>query len=325
MNNYCDDMFNNLEEMVNDADTFGGDTTGAMVDAIFQSEEAAGASPHGLHQIGQLRNNLVPLLGVPLTSIPIDKKWEMLNILGGIGKGSLIFQGQILEILSLDYPGNRKQFYDDVNNRTGLKPKAIDDRRRVFRVLNALFQRHNLTWPEAAAYVLNLPFILWREITQKKHQGRWEWRDGKVYLTGPCVGSGHELSEYIGSKGDKSDNLLRAALRERVQAPSQTVKEEDDETMQGICPSPPIPCEIQFWDFGGTSITDSRHVRGVNVVPAGEQNDTGFTFSNTTFSCWYECYSSNGQTTRRKLHFYDPHFERWEDIDLPEVTGEEEI
>ena len=319
--NNSDDNLNNEEQ----GSPYGGDTTGAMIDAILATEEATGVSSLVLNQLRQMKDNLVGYLDQPFTTVPQEQKWQIVLHLNGVGGVCLICQGRILEHLFLDYHGDRKRFLDDCNRYARIKQQAVDDRRRVYRVLNQVLSAHGLTFTTATEYIDRVTYTLWRVLTEQKWTGRWEWRDGKVYLTAPASGAGHELSEYVGGRGEKSDALLRRALMEPAHdEPGDDDEQESDES-NGIVPALTTSADINTWDMIGNDDVPDRQVRGVNVAPSGDDNNTDFHETEPSFSAWYEFYCSNQGIMGRKVHFYDPHLEHWSVFDLPDVTEQEVV
>lgn len=312
-----------LNALVQQSSAYGGDTTGEMVEAIFATGRAGGANEIVLGRLQQMKNAFADYLDEPFENVPLDMKWKMVAHLNGIGGTCFIYQGRLLEHLWLEYHGDRKRFFEDCNQR-GLKQKAVDDRRRVYRVLGEVLRSRELGWREAVGYITSIQYTLWREITQAKWNGRWEWRDGKVYLTSPAKGAGRELSTFAGNKDEKADNLLRLALMDSSNTPPPDEPDEP-ESPNGLTPALSTPTDVNTWDLIGDDETPDRQVRGVNITPVGDSSDTDFEKTEASFSAWYEFHQSEQVITGRKVHFYDPHLEQWRVFDLPDVTGEEVI
>ena len=311
-------LSDNLDALVQQGNPYGGDTTGEMVEAIFTAERAEGASETVLDRLQHMKDAFADYLDEPFENVPLDMKWKMVAHLNGIGGTCFIYQGRLLEYLWLEYHGDRKRFFEDCNQR-GLKQKAVDDRRRVYRVLNDILHTRELNWREAAGYITSIQYTLWREISQKKWIGRWEWRDDKVYLISPAKGAGRELSDFAGNRNEKADNLLRLALMDSSNMPPPDEPDEPESPI-GLTPALSTATDVNTWDLiGGDDIPD-RQVRGVNVAPVSNSSDTDFEKTEASFSAWYEFHQSEQAITGRKVHFYDPHIEQWQIFDLPDLT-----
>jgi hypothetical protein len=315
----------------NDAFSSFGDSTGAMVNAIF-TPMVSGQLFEGLDDEDQdrLRMQIAELVEeskkpADITRLSEEFLLEKIAYWESATTVAKIAQGRFIALLDQKYEGDKKRLYEQAGKRLHVKQQAIDDRLSVYTNI-WLRAVHD---SELAAYIVLQPYKLLREIARDKNLAKWEFFNARVMLTN-CAGAGSSVDEFKGKEG--AENLLKVALSDGTQKGPESKKQapavwKDDSRLSLFDAS---TAEVKVWKAMNADRTRSRMVYGINIKPFDDSDAFDARFERIlgdapfTITLEEQYDAEKGIYTERSLVFYDKLTAREFRVDLsaaPEEPG----